>query len=96
MIKKIIHLLFVPIGGALGYWLWKLIEMILTKTGTTPWGWVAVAGEIAFISVLAIVGYFLGGPASEFFHKRTVSGGFRVAYRLYCSFFGLSGVQKYR
>ena len=69
MIKKIIHLLFVPIGGALGYWLWKLIEMILTKTGTTPWGWVAVAGEIAFISVLAIAGYFLGGPASEFFHK---------------------------
>lgn len=93
MIKKIIHLLFVPIGGALGYWLWKLVEMILVKTGTAPWGWVAVAGEIAFISILAITGYFLGKPASEFFYrgitKITKRANMMPAKELFLAVFGL-------
>lgn len=93
MIKKIIHLLFVPIGGALGYWLWKLIEMVLIKTGTTPWGWVAVAGEVAFISVLAIVGYFCGKPASDFFYrgitKITKKAKAMSAKELFLAVFGL-------
>lgn len=63
--KKVLHLLFIPIGGALGYWLWRLLELICQKIGMHPWGWVSVAAEALLISVMAVVGYLAGRPLSE-------------------------------
>lgn len=69
MIKKIIHLLCVPISGALGYWLWMLTDMILKSLGIKPFDWVGATGVIVFISVFAVIGYFIGKPVSSSFVK---------------------------
>ena len=63
--KKVLHLLFVPIGGAIGYWMWRLLELICQKIGVHPWGWVSVAAEALLISVMAVIGYLAGRPLSE-------------------------------
>lgn len=65
MIKRIIQILFAPIGGAIGYWLWLLCETVLANFNITLWGWAAVLCEIACISALAVVGYFVGKPVSK-------------------------------
>ena len=65
MIKRIIQILFAPIGGALGYWLWMLTEVILRSFNIYLWGWAAVLLEIACISALAVTGYFIGKPVSK-------------------------------
>ncbi len=64
MIKRIIQILFAPIGGALGYWIWMLVEVLLLNFNITLWGWAGVFGEIALISATAVLGYFVGGPVS--------------------------------
>lgn len=65
MIKRIIQILFAPIGGALGYWFWILIEVLLKDFNIHLWGWAAVFCEIAIVSAMAVLGYFVGGPVSE-------------------------------
>lgn len=65
MIKRIIRLLFAPIGGAIGYWLWVLIETILLNFDIVLWGWAAILCEIACISIFAVTGYFVGKPISK-------------------------------
>ncbi len=65
MIKRIIQILFAPIGGALGYWLWILTETILANFNIVLWGWAAILCEIACVSALAVVGYFVGRPISK-------------------------------
>lgn len=65
MIKRIVQILFAPIGGALGYWLWMLAENILKSFNVFLWGWAAVLLEIACISALAVTGYFVGKPVSK-------------------------------
>lgn len=65
MIKRIIQILFAPIGGALGYWLWILAETILANFNIVLWGWAAILCEIACVSALAVVGYFVGKPISK-------------------------------
>ena len=66
MIKRVIQLLFAPIGGAIGYWLWVLIETALQNFDIQLWGWAAILCEIACISVFAVTGYFFcAGRAME-------------------------------
>lgn len=65
MIKRIIQILFAPIGGALGYWLWILLETMLANFNIVLWGWAAILCEIACVSALAVVGYFVGKPISK-------------------------------
>ena len=60
MIKRIIHILFAPIGGALGYWIWLLLESVFYICKIELWGWVQIFLEIALISAMAVVGYFVG------------------------------------
>ncbi len=65
MIKRIVQLLFAPIGGAIGYWIWVLIESIFINFNIELWGWAAILCEIACISVLSVTGYFVGKPISK-------------------------------
>ena len=65
MIKRIIHILFAPIGGALGYWIWLLLESVFYICKIELWGWVQIFLEIALISAMAVVGYFVGKPISK-------------------------------
>ncbi len=63
--KRVLHILFAPIGGAIGYWIWLLLEYVLQKTDITLWGWVAGIIEISLISAFALLGFFLGAPCSD-------------------------------
>lgn len=65
MIKRIIQILFAPIGGALGYWLWMLVEILLSEFGVKLWNGAEFFCEIALISAMAVTGYFIGGPLSK-------------------------------
>ena len=65
MIKRIIHILFAPIGGALGYSLWLLLESPFRVCEIELWGWARVFFQIALISIVAVVGYFVGKPVSK-------------------------------
>ncbi|MBP5662642.1 MAG: hypothetical protein J6X30_05785, partial [Clostridia bacterium] len=67
--KKIIRFLFAPIGGALGYWAWKLLVMILGTGNITLFGWADITIEIALISVMTLIGYFVGRPAADAIHN---------------------------
>ncbi len=51
--------------GALGYWVWKIVELLLSACKITFWGWANIFFEIACISALAVAGYFIGGPVSR-------------------------------
>ncbi len=62
--KRVLHILFAPIGGAIGYWIWLLLELVFKKADIVLWGWVLGIIEISLISVFAILGYFLGAPCS--------------------------------
>ena len=63
--KRVIQILFAPICGALGYWVWKLAEALLNACNIKFWGWASIFFEIACISALAVAGYFIGGPVSK-------------------------------
>ncbi len=65
MFKRVIQILFAPIGGAIGYWLWVLVETIVATCNMQLWGWAAVFLEIACISAFAVAGYFIGKPVSK-------------------------------
>ena len=65
MIKKIIQILCVPIGGALGYWSLTLIEKFFNFINIVLPTGVRIFCEIAFVSVMAVAFYFLGGPISN-------------------------------
>ena len=65
MIKRIIQVLFAPIGGAVGYWLWKLVVSFLALFDFALWGWTEALCEIAFVSAMAVFGYFVGKPVSN-------------------------------
>lgn len=93
MIKKIIHLLCVPISGALGYWLWIFTDIILKSLGINPFSWVGATGVIVFVSVFAVVGYFVGKPVSELsvkmMHKITKKAKEMPAKEMFLGIFGL-------
>lgn len=65
MFKRIIQILFAPIGGAIGYWLWAVVEVLLRNFNVALWPWANVFFEIACISAFAVVGYFIGKPLSK-------------------------------
>ncbi len=69
MIKKIIQLLFIPIGGAIGYWIWLGVSFILEKMPINLWSWAFVIMELAMMIIFATVGFFVGKPISEVFVK---------------------------
>lgn len=69
MIKKIIQLLLIPIGGAVGYWAWLGVKFILDKMSIGLWGWVLAVLELSAILIFAIIGFFVGRPFSEAFLK---------------------------
>ncbi len=64
MIKKIIQILFIPIGGALGYWALTLIEKLFNLINISLPTGVRIFCEIAFVSLMAVGFYFIGGPFS--------------------------------
>ncbi len=65
MINKVIRVLFAPIGGALGFWLWRLIDEFFKIVNVTFEEWGRIICEIAAISIMAIIGYIIGGPISK-------------------------------
>ena len=69
MIKKIIQVLFVPIGGALGYWSLTLIEKLFSLMNISLSTGLRIFCEIAFVSLMAVAFYFLGGPISNWVSK---------------------------
>lgn len=69
MIKKIIQILFVPIGGALGYWSLTLIEKLFNLINIVLPTGVRIFCEIAFVSLMAVAFYFLGDPISNWVSK---------------------------
>ena len=93
MIKKVIRILFAPIGGALGYWLWRLVEMLLATLNLTLPDWLVLLLEIACVSALAVVGFFVGGPIStwcaETLAKITKKSKEMPAKDLFLAVFGL-------
>ncbi|MBE7091815.1 MAG: TRAM domain-containing protein [Clostridiales bacterium] len=65
MIKKIIQILFIPMGGALGYWSLTLIEKLFKLMNISITTGFRIFCEIAFVSLMAVVFYFIGGPVSN-------------------------------
>lgn len=65
MLKKIFRILFVPIGAAIGYWAWKLVELIVRQNALSVPGWAATACALFFILLFAVIGFFAGKPASH-------------------------------
>jgi len=93
MLKKIIHFLFVPIGAALGYWLWVFARYVLTSFDAALWDWIYIALEVALILALAFIGYLVGAPLSNRLTKK-MGDAFKImrampAHELFMSTMGL-------
>lgn len=69
MIKKIIQIFFIPIGGAIGYWGLNLIEILFHLININIPTGVRIFCEIAFVSLMAVGFYFIGGPVSNWVSK---------------------------
>lgn len=65
MLKKIFRILFIPIGAAIGYWVWKLVELIIRQNELQFLGWAATACVLFSIALFAVIGFFAGKPASS-------------------------------
>lgn len=105
MLKKIFRILFIPIGAAIGYWVWKLVELIIRQNELQFLGWAATACALFSIALFAVIGFFAGKPASsaisqllskiikrarEMPAKGDVSCLRRIAFWIFSSIFGLS------
>ncbi len=65
MLKRIFHILFVPIGAALGYWFWKLVALIVRQNELQLSGWVSTVCVLFLIALFAVIGFFAGKPAAS-------------------------------
>lgn len=65
MLKRIFRILFVPIGAAIGYWVWKLVELIIRQNELQFPGLAATVCALFSIALFAVIGFFAGKPASS-------------------------------